>query len=138
MSGATAYASAYQRGRVCEVRLYASEKRPLVANFVGILGATPAIASALWETLDTSIVAMTDAAISGNTTSINVAAGYPGTAAVRCTVTLDSGARYVQQFAVSVLGAPRFAGDVFAEGTTSLTATADLGGGGDVPDGGGA
>jgi hypothetical protein len=137
VTGLTAYASAYQRDRVCEVRLYASEKRPLVANFVGILGATPAIASALWETLDTSIVAMSDAAVSGNTTSINVAAGYPGTAGIRCTITLDNGARYVQLFAVRVLGGPQFAGDVFTAGTSSLTATGTTGGDG-VLDGGGA
>jgi hypothetical protein len=142
VTGLTAYASAYQRDRVCEVQLYAGEKRPLVANFTGILGKVPAISTATWETNDTSLVVMSAAVITRNTTNITIAAQFRGRAAIRCTVSLDNGQQYVQQFAVNVLGQPQFASDSATTGPTSIQATASItppdDGGDGVLDGGGA
>lgn len=119
----TAMVSAHNRTRVSAVRLFPREKRKCLANFNGTFDKVRTIASAEWTMEVADCIAMSDAAITGRSTSVMVQASIPGTVALRCQVTLDNGEIYNQLFAVSVLCGPYF-GDVLAVGPASLTVVA--------------
>lgn len=120
----TATVSAYERGRIHVSRLYAAEKRQLVANFAGVMPAGTTIASATWQTLAPVSLVMSGPTIAGKTAYITIAAQLWGPTVIRCTVTLSNGERYVQQFRVNVLGQPVYSGETYVAGPTELTVTA--------------
>lgn len=120
----TAMVSAHNRTRVSAVRLFPREKRQCLANFNGTFDKARTISAATWM-LDVAVsVAMSDAAITGRSSSVMIEACYPGTVGLRCQVTLDNGEVYNQQFVVQVLWGPNYGDQTMPAGPTSLSVEA--------------
>lgn len=101
------------------------EKRCLVAEFSGAIGAGRSIASVTWRCDWPSVARMANARVqsTGTSSAIDLTAGYPGTAILRCEATLDNGEIYIQPFHVAVMTDPLFI-ETAAAGPTQLTAAA--------------
>lgn len=122
-----AYASAHYRTRIHAVRLMSGESRCLVAEFSGAISASRSIASVVWRCDMPSVARMANARIQSNGTSsaVDLTAGYPGTAIIRCEATLDNGEVYVQPFHVAAMSDPLFISTA-AAGPLTLTAVATV------------
>lgn len=119
-----AYVSGHYRTRVHESRLYAREKRCLVANFNGALPAGRSIASAVWDMSVIAAVGMATPSIVGREVRVLIEAVRCGCAYLRCEVTLDNGEVYNQLFAVTVLDGPSFGDQGAVAGPARLTVSA--------------
>jgi hypothetical protein len=108
-----AYVSGYDRARVQQCRLYRFEKRCLIANFNGALGAARTIASAVWR-IDApwvGVISTPQITEDGRESSVLFASQLGGWANIRCEVTLDNGEIYNQVFRVNVREASYFFDD---------------------------
>lgn len=115
------YASGYDRARVHVARLVRGEKRCLVVDFNGAIGASRSIVSATWRSWGQAVLSV--AAISGRTTRCTLTASTGGR--VKCSVTLDNGETYVQVIDLCVSSGPWFEGETWAiAGSKELTVTA--------------
>lgn len=118
--------SAYDRSRVHQSSLYASETRRLVANFNGSVDKGLLIVSAQWQTYAQPQVVMSDALIADDqrSTSILIKSQMGGPAIIKCTATFDDGTVMTQNFRVNVQYAPIYANTVWTTGPQSLTVIA--------------
>lgn len=121
-----AYVSAYNRGRVVDVRLFPTESRQLVSDFNGAMEAGRTIESAVWDMDPAGCAGIASGAIAENqrSTSVLLTASRAGRTQVRCQVTLDNGEVLNQLFVVGVLTGPLWPGDAAPSGTTRITVTA--------------
>lgn len=117
-----AYVSGYARDRVHSSRLYATEKRSLVADFSGAVPAGSTIASIVWNMDCPYSVAMSAAAIDGLQARCLIQAIWPGWQPMRCLATLASGEVYSQLFMVQVQPAPYFGDSGMTAGPTQISA----------------
>lgn len=119
-----AYVSAYDRTRVHEFRLFANERRCLVANFNGAIPKGETIAKVEWRMDMVQSLAMSDAAIDGREARVMIQARYVGRVNLRCEATLGNGEVYTQLFAGRVMGGANFGDAVLAAGPGVLVAEA--------------
>ena len=117
-----AYVSAYSRSRASAVTLYPTEKRSLVAAFNSAIGSAT-IVSARWQLSWSGVATLSDALITGKTTSVTLDAYRSGCASCRCTVTLSTGEVLNHMFIIWV-GESDFTGDAIGSGSLDLTVTA--------------
>lgn len=96
------YVSAYQRDRVHSSSLNRGEVRCLVADFNGALPKGRTIASVIWRCAQGFPVVMSDAAIAGRATSIQIKAQFSGVGSFKCEATMDNGEVYTQPFRICV------------------------------------
>lgn len=118
--------SGYTRSRVHLSNLYAQETRGLSANFNGAIPVERTIESATWQTWNTAQIVMSAAALSDNLreTSIRIRSQVGGPCVIKCSVTLDNGDVYVQNFRVNVIPAPIYSNTSWSTGPESVTVTA--------------
>lgn len=116
------YVSAHQRDRVHQGSIYASERRALVTNFNGAIPKGRAIVSAVWQTRDTLICAMSDPVVRTREVQVSIAAQYSGEARIRVDATLDDGSIYSAWHVISVRAAPMFGGSGWIAGPSRLEA----------------
>jgi len=121
----TAYASAYQPGRVHVAAFRRREKAPITADFTAVVPQGVTITSATWRTTAQWPLVMADAAIDGRKTSVVADFQQAGCAALKATVTLSDGSIHNLTFAFEVSDAPFFGEPVApAQGPQELTVTA--------------
>lgn len=96
------YVSAFQRDRVHSSTLTRGETRCLVADFNGAIPKLRSIASVTWRCAQGFPVVMSEPAINGRATSIQIKAQYAGTGVFKCEATMDNGEVYTQVFHVGV------------------------------------
>lgn len=120
-----AYVSGYNRSRVHVSNLYGYETRCLVANFNGAIPGSRTIVGAQWQTWNNYTGFMSNPQIQalGREATILLKAQAPGPCIIKCSVTLDNGEIYVQQFRVNVLRSPMYSGDSWASGPQVVTVT---------------
>lgn len=118
--------SAWDRSRVHQSSLYASETRRLVANFNGATPKGVLIVSAQWETYAQPQVVMSDAEIAADqrSTSILIKSQMGGPAILKCTATMSDGSVMTQNFRVNVQYAPIYANAIWTTGPQSLIVVA--------------
>lgn len=119
-----AYASGADRSRVHVGQVWRKESRTVTADFAGLLPAGTSIASATWTVRSPWLVSISDAAISGKTTSVTAAFQYGGCAWMRAVITTNTGETYTQTFEFTVRDCPDFDDENPSAGPYSLTVSA--------------
>lgn len=121
----TAYVSGYDLTRVHETNLVRGAQRRLVANFNGAIPAGSTIESATWRTNQNWAAILSNGAVDGRTTTVDLKAGWGGFSWVKVDVTLDTGEVYNQVFRIRVQTPPWFLGESYpASGPTEIVVTA--------------
>lgn len=121
------YVSAFQRNRVHHSDMAQGETRCLVADFNGALPKSRSIAAVKWKCAVGFPVVMSNAAISGRETKVDIHAQSYGCASFKCEATMDNGEVYVQMFSIAVRGRWRwfwFEDQSFSSGPTELQVSA--------------
>jgi hypothetical protein len=119
------YGSGFIRDRIHQSNLYPQETRCLVANFNAAIPPSRLIVSALWQTWNISnvILSMPKIPEGQREATVLMQTQVPGPAVVKCTVTLDNGEVYVQNFRINVLCAPIYQGTTWVTGPESVLVT---------------
>lgn len=118
------YVSAHQRDRVHRASLYAAEKRCLVTDFNGAIPKGRSIASATWQTDDTTQCLMSQPAVLGRQVQVQIAAQYTGHCRIRVDAVLDNGEVYSAWHVIRVQPAPYFNNPGWVTGPRMLMAVA--------------
>lgn len=121
------YVSAFQRDRVHVSAVSRGETRCLVADFNGALPKARTIQSVTWKCALGFPVVMSNAAINGRSTKVDIHAQASGCACFKCEATMDNGEVYAQLFRIDVHSTWRwfwFDNDQsFAQGPTEIQVT---------------
>ena len=119
-----AYVSGYNRSSVHVASVRRQEKRMVTADFKGLLNGSDPIASVKWQCNAPWVLAMSNAAIDGQTVTVTASFQYPGYSGLKATITTDSGSQYSQQFDFTVRDQPIFTDEEqLSAGPFSLSAT---------------
>jgi hypothetical protein len=115
--------SAYRRDRVHVARLVRGDRRCLIADFNGAIGAGRTITSITWRQQHSGVV-MSNARIQGRQAIVDIVAQWGYRADLKCSATLDNGEVYSQLIVVMVNPSPWFSDEAQqVTGPRTLTVT---------------
>lgn len=118
--------SGYQRDRVFQREMYASESERLVTDANGMLDRGEVVVSAVWQTDDTMTCHMSAPMIAINGKSVSVVARgqYSGRCRIRVDLTTSSDRKISAWHIIRVRPAPYFTGENWQNGPRRLVAEA--------------